>query len=164
MALRTIVTEGDPILRKKCRTVDEVTDRIRMILDDMLDTMREADGVGLAAPQVGIMRRMFVAEPEPEEVYFFVNPEIVSQEGEEEGNEGCLSVPEMVGTVVRPTKITIRGLDRDGLPQEHEFEGFHARVMCHEYDHLEGILYPDKAEKMFRVDPNAPEDAQEEEE
>ena len=82
MATRTIVTEGDPILRKKCRTVDEVTDRIRMILDDMVDTMREAEGVGLAAPQVGIMRRMFVAEPEPEEVYYFVNPEIIEQEGD----------------------------------------------------------------------------------
>ncbi len=155
MALRTIVTEGDPILRKKCREVDEVTDRIRMILDDMVDTMREADGVGLAAPQVGIMRRMFVAEPQPEEVYYFVNPQIISQEGEEEADEGCLSVPEMVGTVVRPTKITIRGLDREGKEQEYEFEGFHARVMCHEYDHLDGILYPDKATKMYRVDPDA---------
>ena len=155
MALRTIVTEGDPILRKKCREVDEVTDRIRMILDDMVDTMRDADGVGLAAPQVGIMRRMFVAEPEPEEVYYFVNPQIVSQEGEEEADEGCLSVPEMIGTVVRPTKITIRGLGRDGQPQEYEFEGFRARVMCHEYDHLDGILYPDKATKMYRVDPAA---------
>ena len=155
MALRTIVTEGDPILRKKCREVDEVTDRIRMILDDMVDTMRDADGVGLAAPQVGIMRRMFVAEPEPEEVYYFVNPQIVSQEGEEEADEGCLSVPEMIGTVVRPTKITIRGLDRDGQPQEYEFEGFRARVMGHEYDHLDGILYPDKATKMYRVDPDA---------
>lgn len=163
MALRMIVTEGDPVLRKKCRPVGEVTDRIRMILDDMVDTMRDADGVGLAAPQVGIMRRMFVAEPEPEEVYYFVDPQIISQEGEEEGDEGCLSVPEMVGTVVRPTKIVIRGLDRDGNPQEHEFEDFRARVMCHEYDHLDGILYPDKALKMFRVDPEAAQEQQEQE-
>ena len=162
MALRTIVTEGDPVLRKKCRPVGEVTDRIRMILDDMVETMRFADGVGLAAPQVGIMRRMFVAEPEPEEVYYFVDPEIIEQEGEEEGNEGCLSVPEMVGTVVRPAKITIRGLDRDGNPQEHTFEEFRARVMCHEYDHLEGILYPDKALKMYHVDPDAPEEESQE--
>ena len=98
MALRNIVTEGDPILRRICRPVDEVTDRIRMILDDMVDTMRDAQGVGLAAPQVGIMRRMFVAEPEPEEVYYFVNPEIITAgEGEEEADEGCLSVPEMIG-------------------------------------------------------------------
>ena len=162
MALRTIVIEGDPVLRKKCREVGEVTDRIRMILDDMVDTMRDADGVGLAAPQVGIMRRMFVAEPEPEEVYYFVDPEITSQEGEEEGDEGCLSVPEMVGTVIRPAKITIRGLDRNGEPQEFTFEGFKARVMCHEYDHLDGILYPDKAEKMYRVDPNAQQEEEEE--
>ena len=162
MALRNIITEGDPILRKKCREVDTVNDRIRMILDDMVDTMRDADGVGLAAPQVGIMRRMFVAEPEPEEVYYFVDPEITFQEGEEEGDEGCLSVPEMVGKVVRPTKITIKGLDRDGKPQEHTFEDFRARVMCHEYDHLDGILYVDKATKMFRVDQEAAEEQQEE--
>ena len=150
MALRNIIVEGDPILRKTCRPVDEVTDRIRMILDDMVDTMRDAQGVGLAAPQVGIMRRMFVAEPEPDELYYFVNPEIVAEEGEVEGEEACLSVPEMAGTVVRPERITIRGLDRDGKPHEHTFEDFHARVMCHENDHLNGILYSDKAEKLFR--------------
>ena len=149
MALRNIVTEEDPILRKKCREVDKVNDRIRMILDDMVDTMRDAYGVGLAAPQVGIMRRMFVAEPEPEEVYYFINPEIISQEGEQEYNEGCLSVPGYVGTVKRPEKIRIRGLDRDGNPQEYEFEGFHAIVMCHENDHLDGILYTDKATAMY---------------
>ena len=164
MALRMIVTEGDPILRKKCRPVGEVTDRLRMILDDMVDTMRDADGIGLAAPQVGIMRRMFVAEPEPEEVYYFVDPEIIDQEGEVEGDEGCLSVPEMVGTVVRPEKITIRGLDRDGNPQEHTFEEFRARVMCHEYDHLDGILYPDKATKIFHVDPEAQQEQEEQQE
>ncbi len=162
MALRTIVTEGDPILRKSCRPVNEVTDRIRMILDDMVDTMREAQGVGLAAPQVGIMRRMFVAEPEPEaeekKVWYFVDPEIIAQEGEEEGEEACLSVPELYGKVIRPAKITIRGLDRDGNMQEETFEGFAARVMCHEYDHLDGILYPDKAEQMFRAGEENPEE------
>ena len=150
MALRNIVTEGDPILRKTSRPVDEVTDRIRMILDDMVDTMREAQGVGLAAPQVGIMRRMFVAEPEEGQVYYFVNPEIIYQEGEEEGDEACLSVPDMVGRVTRPTKIKIKGMDREGEEIEYTFEGFHARVMCHEADHLDGILYPDKATAMFR--------------
>ncbi len=161
MALRNIITEGDPVLRKTCRPMGEVTDRTRMILDDMVDTMRDADGVGLAAPQVGIMRRMFVAEPAPDELYYFVDPEIIAQEGEEEGDEGCLSVPDMVGKVVRPTKITIRGLDREGELKEYTFEGFHARVMCHEYDHLDGILYIDKAEKVFRVDPDAEQDQQE---
>lgn len=152
MALRNIVTEGDPILRKVCRPVDEVNDRIRMILDDMVDTMRDAEGVGLAAPQVGIMRRMFVAEPVEGEVYCFVNPEIIGTEGEEEGDEACLSVPEMVGRVVRPTKVTIRGLDREGREQELVFEGLAARVMCHETDHLDGVLYPDRAEKMFTAE------------
>ena len=158
MALRNIVIEGDPVLRKNCRTVDVVDDRIRMILDDMVDTMRDAQGVGLAAPQVGIMRRMFVAEPEEGELYYFINPQIVSAEGEEEGNEACLSVPEMAGRVVRPRQITIKGLDREGNEQEHVFEGFRARVMCHETDHLDGILYSDKADEMFRADELAEEE------
>lgn len=151
MALRNIVTEGDPILRKQCRPVGEVTPRIQMILDDMLETMREACGVGLAAPQIGMMRRMFVAEPEPERVYYFVDPEIVSVEGEQEGEEGCLSVPGMVGTVTRPERIVIRGRDRYGKMQEYIFEGFDAVVMCHEFDHLEGVLYTDKAENIHPV-------------
>ena len=154
MAQRMIVTveEDGPVLRKKCRPVDEVTPRIQMILDDMVETMREAKGVGLAAPQVGIMRRMFVAEPEEGEVYYFVNPDITVREGEETGEEGCLSVPDMAGEVIRPARIVIRGLDRDGKEQEYSFEGFHARVMCHEYDHLDGILYTDRATRVFRTD------------
>ena len=152
MALRNIVTEGDPILRKTCRPVGEVTPRIQMILDDMVETMRDANGVGLAAPQVGIMRRMFVAEPEPERVYIFVDPEMVSLEGEQEGNEGCLSVPGYVGTVKRPEKIVIKGKDRYGKEKEYTFEGFDAVVMCHEFDHLEGILYTDKATEVFTAE------------
>ena len=149
MALRNIVTEGDPILRKVCRPVGEITPRIQMILDDMVETMRDANGVGLAAPQVGIMRRMFVAEPEPEKVYIFVDPEIISAEGEQEGNEGCLSVPGYVGTVKRHEKIVIKGKDRYGKEKEFTFEGFETVVMCHEFDHLEGVLYTDKATEMF---------------
>ena len=151
MALRNIVTEGDEILRKKCREVGEVTDRIRQTLDDMVDTMHEAMGVGLAAPQIGIMRRMFVAEPEPGRLYYFVNPEITMMEGVVEGEEGCLSVPGFSGLVDRPQKITIKGLDRDGNPQEYTFEDFDARVMCHEFDHLDGILYKDKAKEMYDI-------------
>lgn len=151
MALRNIVVEGDEILRKKCREVDEVNDRIRTILDDMTDTMHEAMGVGLAAPQVGIMRRMFVAEPEPGNLYYFVNPEITMKEGSVEDEEGCLSVPGYAGLVERPQKITIKGLDRDGQPQEYTFEDFYARVMCHEFDHLDGILYKDKAKEMYDI-------------
>ena len=159
MAIRKIVKEGDEILRKTCRPVDKVTDRTRMILMDMVDTMREAQGVGLAAPQVGILRRMFVAEPTPGEVYCFVNPEIIATEGEQECQEACLSVDGRYGLVDRPEKITIRGLNMDGNPQEYEFEGFYANVMCHEYDHLDGILFIDKAKETF-----TPEEMEESEE
>lgn len=159
MALRNIIEEGDPILRKRCREVGEVNERIQMILDDMVETMRNAQGVGLAAPQVGIMRRMFVAEPAPEEVYIFVNPEIISMEGEQESEEGCLSVPGLTGTVMRPEKVTIKGLDRYGKEKVYTFEGFHAVVMCHEFDHLEGILYTDKATEVHRAE--APDEQEE---
>lgn len=145
MALRKIVTEGDEILRKHCREVTEVNDRIRMTLEDMLETMRAELGVGIAAPQVGIMRRMFVAEPEPGRVYYMVNPVILEQSGSQTGDEGCLSVPGLIGTVERPDYIKIEALDIDGNKQVYEFRDFDARVMCHEYDHLEGILYTDKA-------------------
>ncbi len=145
MALRNVVVEGDEILRKKCREIGEVTDHIRMVMGDMLDTMRAECGVGLAAPQIGIMRRMFVAEPEPERVYYMINPVILEKEGTQVSDEGCLSVPGMMGTVERPEKIKIKALDLDGNEQTYEFEEFDAIVMCHEYDHLEGILYIDKA-------------------
>ena len=123
----------------------QVTGRIKETLDDMVDTMREELGVGLAAPQVGIMRRMFVAEPEPGRVYYMINPEIYFEEGSEEDYEACLSVPGLIGIVERPQKIKIRALDRDGVEHDYEFEGFDARVMCHENDHLNGVLYTDKA-------------------
>lgn len=145
MALRKVVVRGDEILSKRCREVSEVTDRIKETLDDMVDTMREELGVGLAAPQVGIMRRMFVAEPEPGRVYYMINPEIYFEEGSEEDYEACLSVPGLIGIVERPQKIKIRALDRDGVEYDYEFEGFDARVMCHENDHLNGVLYTDKA-------------------
>ena len=145
MALRKVVVRGDEILSKRCREVSEVTDRIKETLDDMVDTMREELGVGLAAPQVGIMRRMFVAEPEPGRVYYMINPEIYFEEGSEEDYEACLSVPGLIGIVERPQKIKIRALDRDGVEHDYEFEGFDARVMCHENDHLNGVLYTDKA-------------------
>ena len=151
MAIRNIVTIGDPILRKQCRPVGEVTDRTRVLIDDMIETMHAANGVGLAAPQVGIMRRLFVAMPDPEEgsVVVMVDPEIISLEGNQECEEGCLSVPDTYGIVNRPEKITIKGKDRDGNMQEYTFEGFGANVMCHEFDHLEGIIFIDKAENLY---------------
>ena len=148
MAIRKIVTEGDDILRKHCREVSEVTDRIRETMQDMLETMRSEQGVGIAAPQVGIMRRMFVAEPEPERVYFMINPVMLEQSGSQSGDEGCLSVPGLIGSVERPSHIKIEALDLDGNKQVYEFDDFDARVMCHEYDHLDGVLYIDKAEHI----------------
>ena len=145
MALRNVVCEGDEILRKKCKEVTEITDRIKMTMEDMLETMRQEYGVGIAGPQVGVMRRMFVAEPEPGRVYFMINPVILEQSGEQEGDEGCLSVPGKIGTVVRPDYIKIEATDLDGERKVYEFHDFDARVMCHENDHLDGILYIDKA-------------------
>lgn len=152
MALRKVVTEGDEILRKHCREVPAVTDRIRMTLDDMVETMREEYGVGLAAPQIGVMRRMFVAEPEPGKVYYMINPEILEAEGTVESEEGCLSVPGMMGTVDRPEKIKIKALGYNGEEQYYELEGFEAIVMSHESDHLDGILYIDKARNIRPVE------------
>ena len=149
MALRNVVVEGDEILRKKCREVGEITDRIKLTLDDMLETMKASYGVGIAAPQVGIMRRMFIAIPDPENdpdgAVYMINPEIIEKSGSQFNEEGCLSVPGLVGTVERPEYIKIKGLDYDGTERTLEFEGFGAIVMSHEYDHLDGILYIDKA-------------------
>ena len=158
MALRKVVEPGDKILSKRCREVSEITDRIRETLDDMVDTMREELGVGLAAPQVGVMRRMFVAEPEPGRVYYMINPDIYYEEGSEEEYEGCLSVPGLIGIVERPQKSRIRALDRDGVEQDYEFEGFDARVMCHENDHLNGVLYTDKAHDIRSAEPQSDEE------
>ena len=154
MAIRNVVLEGDEILRKKCREVSEVTERIRMTMEDMLETMRSQYGVGIAAPQVGIMRRMFVAEPEPEKVYYMINPVILEQSGAQAGDEGCLSVPGKIGTVTRPDYIKIEAQDLSGEKKTYEFHDFDARVMCHEYDHLEGILYIDKAVNVRDADEN----------
>mgnify|MGYP001078537283 CR=1 FL=1 len=144
MALRNIVLEGDEILRKKAREVTEVDDKIRLILDDMLETMRAHNGAGLAAPQVGIFKRMFVAEADGE-VIELINPVILETDGVQNEDEGCLSVPGMIGTVERPAYIKMKGLDRNGKEVVYEGSGFLPIVLSHEYDHLEGILYTDKA-------------------
>lgn len=166
MATRKIRVDGDEILRKICRPVGNVSDRIRETLADMLETMEEENGVGIAAPQIGIMRRMFIAKPyEDEAPYYMIDPEILSQEGETYDREGCLSVPGMIGTVKRPQKIVIEATNLDGERGTYTFEDFEARVMCHENDHLNGVLYTDIAtdvmtlEEASRLAEDAAEDA-----
>ncbi len=145
MALRNIVTEGDDVLRKRAREVTEINDRIRGITEDMVQTMRAESGLGLAAPQVGILRRIIVVEVDGQ-LYQLINPEIVETQGEQFEEEGCLSVPGLVGRVRRPQYIRITGLSPQGEPVEYEGEGLLAVAFCHECDHLDGILYTDKAE------------------
>ena len=153
MALRKIVEIGDDILRKKCRPVPEVTDRTRVLIDDMIETLHHTGGVGLAAPQVGVMRRLFVVDlgEEDSEPMVLVNPEFVEQSGEQDGDEGCLSIPGRAGSVIRPEYVKIKGLNRDGEEVEYEGTGLLARAFCHEYDHLEGIMYVDKAYDLWEI-------------
>ena len=144
MAIRNIVEMGkDDILRKRARRVDKFDKRLAILLDDMADTMYEADGVGLAAPQVGILKRCVVIDV-GEGLIELVNPEIIATEGEQAGSEGCLSVPGRRGYVVRPNKVTVRAQDRKGKKFEITGEGLLARALCHEIDHLDGIIYVDK--------------------
>ena len=152
MAIRKIILEGDPQLNKVSREVSEVNDRIRILLDDLVDTMREAGGVGLAAPQVGVLRRVCVVEVDEGKVYYLVNPVIVSKEGDQYGSEGCLSVPGYYGDVHRPQKVVVEALDRDGKKQRYEAEDFKARAFCHEIDHLDGIVYTSKADNLRKVE------------
>ena len=146
MALREVRKEGDPILRKECKPVKEINDRTKILIEDMFDTMYETNGVGLAAPQVGILRQLVVIDVNPEEPepLVLINPEIISMEGEEIDQEGCLSVPGKAGQVKRAAKVKVRTLDMDMQPIEIEAEGLLARCMQHEIDHLHGILYIDK--------------------
>ena len=155
MALRNIVTQGDVALAKKCREVTEFNDRIRQLIDDLGDTLLESGGVGLAAPQVGVLRRVIVVletnvgEDEDEILYELVNPEIIEQSGEQSGPEGCLSVPGVYGIVTRPEYVKVRAYDRDGEPFEVEAHGLTARCFCHEIDHLDGHLFTEKAERIL---------------
>ena len=149
MAIRTIRREGEEVLRKKCREVTEMTPRIKELIDDMLDTMYEADGVGLAASQVGVLRRIVVVDVGDGPV-ILINPEIIETSGSQTGEEGCLSVPGKCGNVTRPNYVRVRALDRNMEPYEMEGEELFARAVCHECDHLEGILYVDKVEGALR--------------
>ena len=153
MALREIRVEGDPVLAKVCKEIKEVTPRIQDLIDDMIETMYEANGVGLAAPQVGILKRLVVIDV-GEGPIVMINPRIVAQEGEQTGDEGCLSVPGKAGCVTRPNYVMARFFDEEMNECEIEGEGLLARAICHELDHLDGHLYVEKVEgELMTLDP-----------
>ena len=152
MAIRKIVTQGDPMLTKKCRQVTDFNDRLHQLLDDMKDTLAEAQGAGLAAPQVGVLRRAVIVVDDTDEMLELVNPEILSQSGEQAGPEGCLSVPGKWGMVSRPSRVRIRAQDRFGNWFEAEGEDLTARCFCHEIEHLDGHLYVEHIDHFMTED------------
>ncbi len=146
MGIYKIVTKEDPLLRKQAKPVKEVDDKVIKIIDDMFETMYATDtGVGLAAPQVGILKQIIVIDTQDEEPFALINPEIISSEGETDSEEGCLSCPEEYGIVKRAEKVKIKALNENGEEIEIEAEGFLAIVLQHEIDHLKGVLFIDKA-------------------
>lgn len=163
MALRTIVTLPEPVLRRKARTVTKFDKNLQTLIDDMIETMREAPGVGLAAPQVNVSERLIVVEyaeeddeegedqPEkPKKLFAMINPEIVKSSAETiMGVEGCLSIPKLVGEVERHAVVQVKGLNRHGKPMKIKAEGWLARIFQHEIDHLNGILFPDRAKRVW---------------
>ncbi len=146
MAIRQIRTMGDEVLEKVCKPVKEMTPSLAELIDDMFDTMYSAEGVGLAAPQVGIRKRIVVIDVDDGNQYVLINPVITMMEGEQTGSEGCLSVPGKSGTVTRPQKVTVHALDRNMQEFDLTAEDLLARAICHECDHLEGKLYVDLVE------------------
>ncbi len=152
MAIRNIIKRGDPTLAKRSREVTEFDVRLHTLLDDMMATLHKSEGVGIAAPQVGVLRRVIIVEPPKQAPLELVNPEILSMEGECEDREGCLSVPGVWGVVRRPTKVVCRAQDRNGKSFTFTATGYAARIVCHETDHLEGKLFTDKV--LYYVDEN----------
>ena len=152
MAKLNIVKVGDDVLRKVCRPVEKITPRIITLLDDMIETMRAANGCGLAAPQVGILRRIAVVEVEPGEVIELINPKIIAFSGEQQEQEGCLSIPGKWGITKRPMHVTVRATNRKGEQFDVTGSELFARALCHEIDHLDGILYIDHAEMVVEED------------
>ena len=146
MALRNIREIGDPVLNKACKEVKEITDRTKELIDDMFDTMYEADGVGLAAPQVGVLKRIVTIDVTGENPILLINPVILETSGEQTGNEGCLSVPGKTGVVTRPNYVKVKAYDENLDPFELEGTELLARAICHELEHLEGHLYVEKVE------------------
>lgn len=152
MALRNIVTVGDSVLSKRCRPVTSFDRRLHTLLDDMAETLADAKGVGLAAPQVGVLRRVVLVDVEDEDFLELINPEILETRGSESGLEGCLSVPDQWGMVTRPTHVRLRAQDRFGEWFEVEGEDLIARCFCHECAHLEGQLYTEVADRMLSAE------------
>lgn len=160
MAIRKIRTDEDPILRKKSKTVTNYNDRLKVLIDDMFETMDLAPGVGLAAPQIGILKRIIVVDNREEDNgegeepmrFYMINPKIIEKDGEEVSMEGCLSVPGKQGTVKRAKHIKVKYNDLEGKENLMEAEDFLARIIQHETDHLDGILYTDKAIQMYEVE------------
>ncbi len=148
MAYRQIRNDGDEVLRKISKPVDTIDKKILSLLEDMADTMYRADGVGLAAPQIGILKRMVVIDV-GDGLYEMINPVILEQSGEQDGMEGCLSILGVMGKVKRPMNVTLKYTDRNGESVTIEASEFFTRAICHELDHLDGILYKDKAYKMY---------------
>ena len=146
MAIRNIREMGDPVLNKTCKPITEVTERIEELIEDMFETMYDADGVGLAAPQVGILKRIVVIDVTGEDPILLINPVIIETSGEQTGNEGCLSLPGKTGVVTRPNYVKVRAYDEEMKPFEIEGTELLARAFCHEIDHLDGHLYVEKVE------------------
>lgn len=163
MALRTIREIGDEVLTKQCKEITQMTDRTRLLIEDMLETMYDADGVGLAAPQVGILKRLVVIDVGNGPV-ILINPRIVETSGEQTGNEGCLSVPGKVGVVTRPNYAKVVALNENMEPIEVEGTELMARALCHEIDHLDGHLYVEKVEGKLHNVADEYEDYEEEDE
>lgn len=151
MALRNIRVMGDEVLTKKCKEVTEMTPRTKMLIEDMLDTMYEANGVGLAAPQVGILKRIVVIDVTGEEPHILINPRILETSGEQTGQEGCLSVPGKSGQVTRPNYVKVEALNMYMQPFVLEGTELLARAICHELDHLDGHLYVEKVEGELQI-------------
>ena len=149
MALRTIITQGDPVLGKVCRPVEKFDERLHILLDDMKETLEVSNGVGLAAPPVGILRRVVLVMDAEENVIELVNPVIIAADGEQTGLEGCLSVPGKYGVVTRPMYVTVRAQDRNGEFFEVSGEELTARCFCHELDHLDGHLFVEHADELY---------------
>ena len=149
MAIRTIITQGDPVLNKVCHPVEKFDEKLHTLLDDMKETLADSNGVGLAAPQIGILRRVVVVLDDEDHPIELVNPVIVREDGEQVGLEGCLSVPGKYGVVTRPMDVTVRAQDRDGRFFEVSGTEIVARCFCHELEHLDGHLFVERAGKLY---------------